>query len=464
MVFKSKSGNTYLYDNNSGQIFLCGENDKEVKEEYLKKLGKYQDKPIRKITSKEVRDFLIEQGNGFKQLIFELTSQCNFRCKYCCYSECYELTHGYSDDYLDFNTAKKAIDYYVNNFSLVVKRNPLAEMFISFYGGEPLLNFKLVKEIIEYVEKEYPQYKVAYNMTTNGLLLDEKTADYLVKKDVAILVSLDGPEEEQDRNRVDYAGKGTFNRVIKNIHKFKEKYPDYIKFSISACYDWKTDLRAVEKFFEKEGLSVSKFSPIDPCNTNYYEKFTQEDVIQYNEGINYLKEKLCGLSLKGELNNDRFVYQALGVGYLEFAYHTMIGDSKNEIIPYTGTCIPGEKLYVMPDGSFHVCEKINPNYSIGNVEIGLDFNKISDMINCYNQNISRHCINCDVNKLCSNCFVKFASTEDFQFQPELCSKFREAVRQNLSDMVDLLERDPSATEKLTVGYYEHLMKHLSSCI
>lgn len=464
MVFKSKSGNTYLYDNNSGQIFFCDKNDKEVQDEYLKKLGVYQNKPIRTITSNDIKSFLIDQGNGFKQLIFEMTSQCNFRCKYCCYSECYELTHGYTNDYLDFDTAQKALDYYVKNYLKVVKRNPLAEMFISFYGGEPLLNFELVKEIITYMETEYSQYKCAYNMTTNGLLLDEKTADYLVGKDVAILVSLDGPANEQNRNRVDYAGNGTFDRVMKNINDFRRKYPDYIKFSISACYDWKTDIKAVERFFEEEGLTISKFSPIDPCNTTYYSQFTQEDLDRYNDGINYLKEKICDLSLKGELNNDRFVFQTLGVGYLEFAYHTMIGDSKNSIIPFTGTCIPGEKLYVMPDGSFHVCEKINPNYSIGNTEKGLDFNKIADMINSYNQNISKHCVNCDINKLCSNCFVKFATTEDFRFQPELCNRLRDVVCQNLSDMVDLLERDPSATEKLTVGYYEHLMKRLRSCI
>lgn len=464
MVFKSRSENIYLYDNNSGQIFLCGKKDKEIKEEYLQKLGKYQNKPIRTITPNEIKNFLIEQGNGFKQLIFEMTSQCNFRCKYCCYSECYELTHGYTNDYLNFDIAKKAIDYYVCNFSQVVKRNPLAEMFISFYGGEPLLNFKLVKKIIEYTETEYSQYKFAYNMTTNGLLLDEETADYLVEKDVAILVSLDGPEEEQDRNRVDCAGNGTFARVIKNIRGFKEKYPKYVKFSISACYDWKTNFKAVENFFEEEGLIVSKFSPIDFCNTSYYEQFTQDDLCHYNDEITYLKEKMCELSLKGELNNDRFVYQALGVGYLEFAYHTMIGDSKNDIIPYTGTCIPGEKLYVMPDGSFHVCEKINPNYSIGNVKNGLDFKKIADMINCYNHNISEHCTKCDISKLCSNCFVKFASTKNFQYRPELCKRFRETVRQNLINLVDLLERDPRVTEKLTVGYYEHLMKHLKSCV
>lgn len=464
MLFESKNGIKYTYDNNSGQIFCCENKDeKTVIDYYMHQTWKYKDLPIKNVTSGDVQRYLINEGNGFKQLIFELTSQCNLRCKYCCYSECYEMTHGYSDEYMSFDTAKKAIDYYVANYEKTTNRNPLAELYISFYGGEPLLNIKLIREIINYLETQYACYQFSYNITTNGLLFTKKVYDYLVKKDVAILVSLDGNEKDHDRNRVDINGKPTFQKVMNNIRSFLKDYPEYEKFSISACYDWKSDLLETEKFFESEGIPITKFSLIDTANTTYYERFSLKDIEYYNKQIEILKNKMVSLAREEKLTEDTFVYQTFGIGYLEFAYHTMIGDSRNPLIPYTGTCVPGEKLYVTPDGKMHVCEKINPNYSIGDVENGLDYERISEMINCYNESISVHCKNCDVSKLCSNCFTRFAGEKGFNYSQEKCALYRKNVKSNLEDLVTLLEANPGILEKLTVGYYEFLMKHVKEC-
>lgn len=429
----------------------------------MRDLVQYQSQKIVSITQEDVKKFLIDGGNGFKQLILELTCQCNFRCKYCCYSDCYELTHGYSNDYMSFEVAKKAVDFYVGHYMQTVKRNPLSELFISFYGGEPLLNFTIIKQVVEYVEEEYSEHKFSYNITTNGYLLNDQISQFLVEKDFAILVSLDGDENEQNRNRVNIEGNATFDKVIYNVRRFKETYPEYVKFSISACYDWKTDLIKVKDFFEREKLNVTKFSPIDSRNTSYYEQFTTEDMRKYDNQLVQLKNEMCRLAKEDKLTEDRFVFQTLGVGYLEFAYHTMIGDSRNSLIPYTGTCIPGEKIYVTPDGKVHVCEKINPNYSIGNIDDGLDFKQIAHMINTYNKKISKHCIKCEVNKLCSNCFVKFAGEQDFTFDSCYCNRFKIAIKNNLVDMVNLLEENPSITERLTVGYYDHIMKYTKGC-
>lgn len=204
VVFNSQKGNKYIYDNNSGHIFYVNRDPGySVRDEYKEKLGTYTNFNITNVSELDVIDYLIGTGSGYRQMILEVTSQCNFRCKYCCYSECYEYTHGYTDDYMSFEIAKKAVDLYFNNFREAHKRNPLAEPFLGFYGGEPLLNIKLVKDVVNYIKKEYSDIIVHYNITTNGYILNENTMKFLVDNDFAILISLDGDKNDHDRNRLD---------------------------------------------------------------------------------------------------------------------------------------------------------------------------------------------------------------------------------------------------------------------
>lgn len=85
--------------------------------------------------------------------MLEVSSACNFRCKYCTYSEYYESTRCHGTENMSFSVAKKAIYYYFKNFEIIHKRNALRKPIINFYGGEPLLNYKLIKECVEYVKK-----------------------------------------------------------------------------------------------------------------------------------------------------------------------------------------------------------------------------------------------------------------------------------------------------------------------
>lgn len=460
VLFESKKGNKYVYDNNSGHIFYVNKDSEyAVLNEYKEKLGTYKNNDIKDVSESDVKDYLIGGGSGFRQMILEVTSQCNFRCKYCCYSDCYEYTHGYTDEFMSYETGKKAVDLYLTNYRESYKRNPLSEPFIGFYGGEPLLNIKLIKEIIEYIKKEYSDVLVHYNITTNGYILNESIMQFLVDNDFAILISIDGDKKDHDRNRVTRDGRGTFDTIMEKLQLFRNKFPEYEKISISACYDVKTDLQEAKEFFESNGLYVTKFAAVESVNSSYYNQFKLEDFENYNRNLKELKDEMLLLAEERKLIPDRFVYQALGVGYLEFSYHCMIGDSKNTLIPYTGSCIPGEKIYVTPDGCIHLCEKINPHFNIGNVVIELDYPKIAKMINRYNDSIGKHCLKCNVSKLCNLCFAKFAKEDDFMYDPNQCANFKNHVQQILVELVDLLEADPALIENLTIKYYDNLMKY-----
>lgn len=123
---------------------------------------------------------------------------------------------------MSWETAKEAVDYlYGHSMSS-------EDIYISFYGGEPLLMFRLIKEVVEYVKREYCQRTVHFNLTTNGTLFTPEIVQYFIKNNIQIMFSLDGPKEVHDKNRI-FAGsnRGTFEKLrdsMKMIYSMDRKY------------------------------------------------------------------------------------------------------------------------------------------------------------------------------------------------------------------------------------------------
>jgi len=155
-------------------------------------------------------------------LILQVTQGCNLRCEYCAYSgKYYNRTH--SAKRMDYETACSAVDF------LIAHSSDKEEVILGFYGGEPLLEFDLIRKVIDYAEKNYPGKRIGYNMTTNVTLLTDEIMDYLVEKDFFLMFSLDGPKEIHDIHRKFADGRGSFDIIMKNLARMKERYPDFYR-------------------------------------------------------------------------------------------------------------------------------------------------------------------------------------------------------------------------------------------
>lgn len=109
--------------------------------------------------------------NRMNQLVLQVTQKCNLRCSYCVYSGDYK-NRNHSQKEMSWETAKEAVDYlYGHSMSS-------EDIYISFYGGEPLLMFRLIKDVVEYVKREYCQRTVHFNLTTNGTLFTPEIVQY----------------------------------------------------------------------------------------------------------------------------------------------------------------------------------------------------------------------------------------------------------------------------------------------
>lgn len=170
---------------------------------------------------------------NLKQLVFEVTSSCNLKCKYCGYGELYNTRRDHTGRHMSFTIAKTMIDYLFELWMDNIPDFPQKKTFVGFYGGEPLLNMKLIKKIITYIESMPlpPQRSFCYTMTTNAVLLD-RYIDFLVDKEFNLLISLDGNQYAHSY-RVNNNGKNSFQQVFDNVMLLKDKYPEYFSKHVS---------------------------------------------------------------------------------------------------------------------------------------------------------------------------------------------------------------------------------------
>lgn len=365
-------------------------------------------KEIKHYLSYYIEDFL---NRNLTKLTLQVTQDCNFRCKYCIYSEeSNALQRSHSKKSMSWETAKNAIDF------LWKHSVDSANINIAFYGGEPLLQMPIIERAIEYSEKLFEGKKLTFNITTNGTLLDKDKILYFQKHSVALTISLDGTKEVNDKNRVFKNGDGTYEIVIKKIALIREIAPEYLQMvSISMVMDPANDFDCFnEIFFTQE--DVSKLSvatsivdkDYDDESVNFSNDYTWKSQYQNFLAIlshfgRYEKEKVSPIAL-ASVNTEiskRFEIERMG-GLCE-------KDAPS------GPCIPGQmRLFCNVDGKLYPCERVSEKSStmcIGSIDTGFDFNKAIALLNV-GEITSDVCKNCWCFRYCTLCCKKADSGED----------------------------------------------------
>jgi len=150
-----------------------------------------------------------------KALCLHIAHTCNLNCSYCFASQ--GNYHG-DRGVMSFEVGKRALDFLVENSG--TRRN----LEVDFFGGEPLMNFEVVKQLVEYarkIEKDAGK-NFRFTLTTNGVLVDDDVIEFANKEMSNVVLSLDGRKEVHDRFRVDYAGNGSWERIVPKFQKFVE--------------------------------------------------------------------------------------------------------------------------------------------------------------------------------------------------------------------------------------------------
>ena len=368
-----------------------------------------------------------------EQLILQVTQQCNLRCEYCAYSGIYRNNRTHANERMSLYNAKRAIDMYIE------RSVELPEVNISFYGGEPLLEFRMIKQCVDYANNLVEGRKIRFHMTTNGTLLTDDVIKYLVKNDFVLSISLDGSKEEHDINRKFANGKGSFDLIIQNIMRIKELYPEYSKqIMILTTVNPYHDLDCVLEYFSTEEILNDKFILFNNMNEmdldttiTYDEKYYQTRNYEYIKMLFSLTGKLDTKYVSNLVLSSKQLLEKL---QKKQKTHTSI----SPVCHHNGPCLPGvRRLFVRTDGSLFPCERTGDKldyFIIGTLDNGFDIAHIKKLLNI-GKLTEDECINCWGLRQCTMCVKQI----EFEIEPSRSIKLKECNKSCIKVYNDLFE-------------------------
>lgn len=368
-----------------------------------------------------------------QHMIFEVTENCNLRCKYCVFNGNYINQRELAPYDMDFETARKGLDYV---FSLIKERGK-KQFALGFYGGEPLLNFKLVKRIVSYARSCLAGWDLLFNMTSNLTLLNDTMLDFLKKNDFSLLVSLDGSKENHDAKRVFVDGTGTHDIVMRNLEKIARRDEAYFnrKVSFSTVYSPDLPLKNLYEFFcgsELVNRKRMRFSIVHNYNTDYYEKYPASRPV-FQEELQRIVSRVME-----KVRDDKELF-----GYEREIYSNLkgIGDSleNRRFSSLADSCLFDSRLYLDAHGRFHICEKMNNTFSFGDVDRGFDFEKMAAIAREFAAIVKDNCSQCHIRFLCERCYVAFLGNGKFKLDPKFCKDQKESIVRSLQKFIEYKE-------------------------
>lgn len=418
MRIKTEKG-CYTFFSNLG-ILINSELEEEIKKELIP--NEINEKEIIDRLRRELTDIEIEYELGtVRNLTLNITEACNFRCGYCAFSGIYENRRVHNNKKMDLNTAKKAIDYFFLLLMTKKRKVKINRISISFYGGEPLLEFSLLKQIISYALEKSNEtgikkiYELDFRISTNGSLLGEKDIIlYLTDNNISIDLSLDGPEGEHDKFRRTINNNNTWQMIWKNINHIYNFNPKYYKEKISFLVTLHPfhDFQAIDDYF----LKKPGFFDIERIMINFVNKFSlSSDLLDtWFKNVQYQRSILAEKKFKKQFES-------------KFSFNQIEAESK-----FTSMCFPGAiKIFVNTDGKFNICERVKDEIIIGDVERGYDFDVIRNIQRNWNEEIIKNrCWECNARIFCNVCIAQAEDTNGrgkFRLVCTYKDKFRERL-------------------------------------
>jgi uncharacterized protein len=385
-------------------------------------------------------------------LVFCTTENCNLRCKYCIYSGSYSnSTRVHNNKQLEWNIAQKAIDQYVK----ISEKTEATNRFISFYGGEPLLNFEIIKQTVDYTIDR--GIDVQFSLNTNLILVNEEIIKFLIDNKFAISVSIDGPKCIHDAYRVSNNEKKSYSIVFQNLQKIKDIDSSYFKNKIIinvVIVPHNYDLDILDNYFNSDIFNDFDTGRIKPLQINSEENsfFSQYDYFGFMNKFNkYTLHKFIYAHKTGktDFSDMKVSYQYHIRGFKQIYFREMNRMNEYDYFWPNGICLPGlRSLFVSTDGYYYPCEKMNDHNSliIGSVFEGFDIENTVKLIDEYATKSLPLCKHCWAYRFCDVCFMssqisgRYCQTRKVQF----CNGMKRSIYNLFHSYISIVKENPGA--------------------
>lgn len=338
-----------------------------------------------------------------KQIGIEITEKCNLDCYYCCYGKLYNNI-GIRSRNIDIENCKSILSSLVQLLKSEYNLSAKKSIAISFYGGEPLLNFEGIRQIVTFMKQFVSNsFNIQYYMTTNGILLKDVT--FFVENNFRIAISLDG-DDNNNSFRLYANGKSTFRQTYENIIRIKDKYPKYYSENINflSVLHSRNDYLSIYKFFNKLE-KIPRISTLATEGVNQSKKIEFEKIYKNSKISNkeLFKLKNCLPDVFDEVNNK---YE--NANSLVFSLNQKWGIWDWDSNKQTSTCFLFQlKIFLTVSGLIYPCEKVDRRFPFGtfkNGKIEYYVEKIKSYYQVFSKKRQITCSNCFGKNNCSQCY------------------------------------------------------------
>lgn len=398
----------FVLDTNSGTVhsvdritydmldFLNG-NFFDYTEDYLvKKLDKkYSENDIReayseilelfkseKLFSKDSYEDLAKEEklrSPIKSICLNVAHDCNLRCSYCFASE---GDFGCGRELMPLETAKKSVDFIIEN------SGGIKNLEMDFFGGEPLMNWNVVKETVKYarsLEKKYNK-NFRFTLTTNGILLDDEKIDFINEEIYDVVLSLDGRKEINDKYRITKTKNGSYDIVVPKFQKLISRRGNKSYYVRGTYTKDNLDFTKDVKHLYDLGFKNISMEPV-LCDKKFKASVNEEDI---NQVLNEY-ENLCRELIKMKKSGKEINF---------FNFNIDLDKGPCVLKRLKGCGCGNDYVAIIPNGDIFSCHQLvgEDEFKMGNVNVGT-----------FDDDIKKRFLNTSIyhKEKCKNCWVKF---------------------------------------------------------
>ncbi|MBR5246503.1 MAG: thioether cross-link-forming SCIFF peptide maturase [Clostridia bacterium] len=317
-----------------------------------------------------------------KALCLHVAHTCNLNCEYCFASQ--GKYHG-ERALMSFEVGKRALDFLIENSG--TRKN----LEVDFFGGEPLMNWNVVKELVSYarVQEKIHNKNFRFTLTTNGMLIDDDVIEFSNKEMSNVVLSLDGRKDVHDRLRVDYMGRGSYDTIVPKFQEFVKRRGDKNYYMRGTFTHKNVDF--TNDIFHMADLGFTELS-MEPvvCSPEDASALTQEDLPILFDQYEILAKEM--IKRKKEGRPFTFYHYMLDLTHGPCIYKRISGCG-------SGT----EYMAVTPSGELYPCHQFvgDTKYLLGNIWDGVTNKEIQNEFKLCNAYARPECNDCWAKLYCS---------------------------------------------------------------
>jgi uncharacterized protein len=317
-------------------------------------------------------------GNlGLSSMSLNVSQICNMKCSYCWANEGSYNNKGL----MDLNVAKKSIN--------LLKTFSTSDCSVTLFGGEPLLNFDVIKNIIPYAIDIFGERKIRFTIITNGTILNDEIIQIIKDYSILMKISIDGDIQHHDKNRTFKDGSPTYQKIITNVNKLKSAgiSPE---IRATLCHQ-NTNIKEFFDYFINNLNLTADVTPVRSIDKNIM--FDKDDLAElYKNYLDIYKQLLDDGNLKCFLNNEmlnRMVVRCCDES-------EMLSQNK------TWGCDAGRGLIAIDiEGDIYPCPSFigHEKFIMGNID-DINFQKLRNFARSTHISNKNKCLSCDIKNIC----------------------------------------------------------------